>query len=197
MVRTAKFTEEAFIEAAIELIAEGGAAAASTAAIARKVGAPTGSLYHRFESRAAVAAAAWTWVHGSFVDRLVPPLRACEPRTAALAIVAWCRERPRWARFLLLNEASAVVDGPPPEPLRRELQAQEDRLDAAFRYCTATTGGRAEAEERLARARFLIFDGPIALLRPHLLARQPLPAYLEAMVAELHAAARVAVPEPA
>ena len=57
MARPAQFTSEAFVDAAIALVAEGGAGAATLQAIARRVGGPTGSIYHRFESRAAILVA--------------------------------------------------------------------------------------------------------------------------------------------
>ena len=188
MVRTAKFDAGAFVEAAIDLIADGGPAAASTTAIARKVGAPTGSLYHRFESRAAVVATAWADVHGPFVARLDPLLRSGRITDAALALSHWVREDITRARFLLLNEGGAIIDEPPPEHLRMEIGRQEDRIDAAFQTCLAVCGVDPQDNEAVARVRFLVFDGPIALVRPHLLAKQRPPPFVDAMITELHAA---------
>ena len=188
MVRTAKFDAGAFVEAAIDLIADGGPAAASTTAIARKVGAPTGSLYHRFESRAAVVATAWVDVHGLFVARIDPLLRSGRLTDAALAIAHWAREDITRARFLLLNEGGAIVDEPPPEHLRLEIGRQEDRIDAAFQACLAACEVDPRDNEAVARVRFLVFDGPIALIRPHLLAKRRPPPFVDGMIAELHAA---------
>jgi AcrR family transcriptional regulator len=189
MVRTARFSEDDFIDATMALVAEGGGPAAATMqAIARRVGAPTGSIYHRFESRSAVLGAAWNAAYASFVGALAPLLREGRAREAALAILPWCRGNERRARFLLLNEPVALFeDTPPPAPLRAELERLEDEFDGAFRACVAARGDGAVRDEELARARFLIFDAPIAILRPHLTRGGALPPFAERMIAELHA----------
>ncbi|SDE57048.1 TetR/AcrR family transcriptional regulator [Belnapia rosea] len=187
MVRTARFSEDDFIDATMALVAEGGPAAATMQAIARQVGAPTGSIYHRFESRSAVLGAAWNAAYGSFVKALAPLLREGRPREAALAILPWSRENERRARFLLLNEPIALFeDTPPPAPLREELERLENEFDGAFRACVAGCGDGTVRDEELARAKFLIFDAPIAILRPHLVKGGPLPLFAERMIAELH-----------
>ena len=189
MVRTARYSAELFVDAAMTLVAEHGPAAASLQAIARKVGAPTGSIYHRFESRSAILGTAWNQAYGGFVALLAPLLRRGRMREAALAILPWAEEDPRRARFLLLHEPVALFeDTPPPAPLRETLERLEAELDTAFRQGLALRrGDGALAEEDLARARFLVFDGPIALLRPALLAGGALPPHLGAMIHELHA----------
>lgn len=194
MVRTARFSAEDFIEATMALVAEGGPAAATMQAIARRVGAPTGSIYHRFESRAAVLGAAWNAAYASFVGALAPLLQAGRPREAALAILPWARENGHRARFLLLHEpVSLFEDTPPPAPLRAVLEQLEEAFDTAFRACIAACGDGATSEEDLARARFLIFDAPIAILRPYLMRDGALPPFAERMIAELHAGLPIAV----
>jgi AcrR family transcriptional regulator len=188
MVRLARFSADVFVEATLALVAEGGPAAASMAAIARKVGAPTGSIYHRFESRSAILATVWLECHESFALGLAPPLRAGEGLEAALSVVDWARNHRRRARFLLLNEIEALLEDPVPEPLHRRVQQQQAALDAAFEAYLALqpANGRAETSEAMARAKFLIFDGPIALLRPHLLADISPPPFLDEMITDMH-----------
>lgn len=188
MVRTARFSSEHFIDAAIALVAEGGPGAATMQAIARRVGAPTGSIYHRFESRSAILAVAWNASYGSLVRVLAPLLQAGRPREAALALLPWAGEDRHRARFLLLHEpVSLFEDAPPPEPLRQEMERLESEMDQAFRACIARLGDGSIREEDLARAKFLIFDAPIAILRPHLLAESAFPAFAGQMIADLHA----------
>ncbi|NKE46358.1 TetR/AcrR family transcriptional regulator [Roseomonas frigidaquae] len=188
MVRTARFSSDDFLDAAMALVAEGGPTAATMQAIARRVGAPTGSIYHRFDSRSAVLGAAWNAAYASFVAALAPFLLGGHPREAALAILPWCGENERRARFLLLHEPVALFeDSPPPAPLRLALERLEDEFDAAFRACVTACGDGAAREEDLARARFLIFDGPIAILRPYLVQGGALPPFVGRMIAELHA----------
>ena len=188
MVRTARFSEGDFIDATMALVAEGGPTAATMQAIARRVGAPTGSIYHRFESRSAVLGAAWNAAYASFVAALAPLLREGRPCEAALAILPWTREDGCRARFLLLHEpVSLFEDTPPPAPLRLELERLEDAFDGAFRACVGAQGVAGVGEEALARAKFLIFDAPIAILRPHLMRGGTVPPFAERMIAELHA----------
>ncbi|WP_207480219.1 TetR/AcrR family transcriptional regulator [Arenibaculum pallidiluteum] len=211
MVRLARFSADAFLAAAVAIVAESGPSAATMGAIARRSGAPTGSIYHRFESRAALLATAWTGIHGAFVEAVAPSLRAGDALRAALAITGWARGDADAARFLLLNESGALFDGAPlPDPLRAEIRRQEEELDAAFQACLAAARDRAAArmerqdggkppdgirvgvDEAAARARFLVFDGPIALLRPYLLAGTEIPGHVDRMIAEMHGAVPVA-----
>jgi AcrR family transcriptional regulator len=187
MVRLLRFADEAFIDAATALVAEGGPGAATCAAIARRVGAPIGSLYHRFDSRAAILALAWSRIHGGFVERLAPLLEGGEARAAALAIAAWAREDLGRARFLLLNEAGALFEDGPPPALMQEIAAQEAALDRAFLAGAALTGDVDDAGH-VAWLRFAVFDGPIALLRPHLLAGAVPPDWVDALIRALHRA---------
>ncbi|PWR25861.1 TetR/AcrR family transcriptional regulator [Zavarzinia aquatilis] len=182
MVRLAQFSADCFVSAAIALVAEAGPSAASIPAIARRVGAPTGSLYHRFPSKAAVLAAAWAEVHGDFTAALVPPLFEGRARDAAMTLVDWSRARPLRARFLLLNDFGALVDGAPvPDDLRAEIARQEDVLDRAF---LSLAGGHASAAEAAA-LRFRVFDAPVAALRPHLIGRGPIPEFVDDLVSGL------------
>jgi AcrR family transcriptional regulator len=194
MVRTARFSEDSFIDAAIALVAEGGPGAATMHAIARRVGAPTGSIYHRFESRSAILGIAWNTAYASLLGVLGPLLHAGRSLEAALAIVPWANEDDRRARFLLLNDPIALFeDAPPPAAIRERLELLEDEFDNAFRACVAAHTSAMISDEELARAKFLIFDGPIAVLRPHLLKESFLPPFVGQMIAELHTGMSIAV----
>ena len=188
MVRLARFSADVFVEATLALVAEGGPSAASMAAIARKVGAPTGSIYHRFESRSAILATAWLECHESFARSVAPPLHAGQGLEAALAVTAWARHDRRRARFLLLNEIEVLLEDPVPEPLHHRVQQQQAVLDAAFdSYLEGQSlTNSSTPSEAAARAQFLIFDGPIALLRPHLLADANPPLFLDEMITGMH-----------
>ena len=185
MVRSLRFADEAFIEAAIALVAEGGPTAATIAAIGRRVGAPIGSIYHRFESRAAVLAMAWSRIHGGFVARLAPLLEAGRSQDAALAIAAWAREDLQRARFLLLNETGVLLEDAPPAALLQKIAGQEEVLDRAFLAGLARAGDPLDPCHA-ARTRFVIFDGPIALLKPHLLTGAAPPDWVDGLIVALH-----------
>ena len=59
MPRPAKFTEDQILDSALRLVAEGGPGAATIAGIAGLLGAPVGSIYHRFRSRDLLLARFW------------------------------------------------------------------------------------------------------------------------------------------
>jgi hypothetical protein len=74
-----------------------------------------------------------------------------------------------------------------------DLERLEDEFDGAFRACVAACGNGAVRDKELARAKFLIFDAPIAILRPHLMTGGALPLFAERMITELHAGMPIAV----
>lgn len=188
MVRTAQFAAEDFTSATIELIADGGPTAATLAAIARKVGAPTGSIYHRFDSRAAIIGAAWLDVQGSLREAIGGALRSGDLRGAAGAMVGWARAHPTWARFLLLNDIPALLDGLNGDE-RAAVETAQRALDDDFAAGLAALarGGAAGAVAKT-RARFVVFDGLVALIQPYLLARDDIPAHVDETLDSLIAA---------
>src|ERR1700679_1862587 len=110
MVRGSKFDPAEFVDAALLLLSEGGPSAVTMSAIARRSGAPTGSIYHRFPSRSAVVAAAWLRALTDFAGAIEAAL---EPGPAATALVAWSRSHPREARALFLNAPADLFDTAP------------------------------------------------------------------------------------
>ena len=145
-------------------------------AVARAVGAPSGSVYHRFPTRAALCGELWMRTEerfqGGFADALASPGHATERCVAAARFaVQWCREHPVEAQVLLAG-ADALDRAAWPEPvvvrrgrlhravnrLRAELDADPDRLSAA------------------------IVDVPYAVVRRHLVAGQRIPETADAIV---------------
>lgn len=176
MVRTAKFSEDAFLAAAVGLIAHGGPQAATIAAVARAAGAPSGSIYHRFASRDALVARAWLTIHADFRAAVLPPLRRGDAAAAATALVEWAAAEPLHAAFLLPHEPEDLIGSAPPEDLRQAVMAAQEALDAAFVAFCRRAG--ATTQEDIAFWRHVVFDAPIALLRPHLRGGEALPSWL-------------------
>lgn len=176
MVRTAKFSDDAFLSAAVGLIARGGPQAATIAAVARAAGAPSGSIYHRFSSRDALVARAWLDVHASMRAAVLPPLAAGNGAGAAAALVRWAAAHPVEAAFLLPHEAEDLIGSAPPADLRAEVEAAQAALDDAFLAFCRRAG--AAGEEDVAFWRYTIFDAPVALLRPYLRGGEALPPWV-------------------
>ncbi|GAA0595636.1 TetR family transcriptional regulator [Caenispirillum bisanense] len=180
MVRTAKFSDDAFLTAAVGLIARGGPQAATIAAVARAAGAPSGSIYHRFPSRDALVARAWLTVHDGFRAAVLPPLRRGDAAGAAAALVTWAAAEPLHAAFLLPHEPEDLIGGSPPDDLRQAVAAAQEALDAAFLGFCRRAG--ATAEKDVAFWRHVVFDAPVALLRPYLRGGAPLPPWLPGLL---------------
>src|SRR5882724_1847597 len=72
MPRAPQFDQAQILDAAERLIARHGPSGATIGAIAQAVGAPTGSIYHRFDSRDVLLAEVWLLLlhrREDFVDR--------------------------------------------------------------------------------------------------------------------------------
>lgn len=176
MGRPAKFTREDILAAALEITAESGPGAVTMAALAARLGAPTGSLYHRFASRDLLLAD--LWIHGvrRFQRGFVEALAADDALAAALHTPRWCRSHPARARLLLLHRRQDVVAdwperlGPEAELLERE------RTDALSDFAARHPG---LDPETLA---FATVDVPYGAVRRHLLAGRRPPEAVDELI---------------
>ncbi|HEX7826713.1 MAG TPA: TetR/AcrR family transcriptional regulator [Mycobacterium sp.] len=176
MARPARYSVDELLDAAAALLAGDGPAAVSMSAVARTVGAPSGSVYHRFPTRAALCGELWMRTEerfqGGFADALAAPGEVTERCVAAARFaVHWCREHPVEAQVLLAG-ADALDRAAWPETVvaRREtlhrtvnrlldeLHVEPDRLSAA------------------------LVDVPYAVVRRHLVAGQRIPETADAIV---------------
>src|SRR5512134_2746270 len=107
MGRRAIFERSHMTGAALRLVADRGPQAVTVAALAKEVGAPTGSIYHRYRSREQLLAELWMEVVEGFQHGFVASLaQASDVATAtdtARYMVTWVREHPLEARLLLLH----------------------------------------------------------------------------------------------
>ncbi|MEU8124412.1 TetR/AcrR family transcriptional regulator [Spirillospora sp. NPDC049024] len=176
MGRPAKFSEDRILDAALAVTAEGGPAAATIAAIADRLGAPSGSLYHRFGSRDLLLATLWTRCVRRFQDGFVAALDADDAEAAALHTPRWCRENPAEAAVLLLHRRRDLAAAWPAE-LAEPLDALNARAAGAL---TAFARRRGVDRDRLV---FATVDVPYGAVRRHLLDRRPPPARVDELIA--------------
>lgn len=138
MARIAKFTDQQLIDAARQLCLEGGPSAATIGAIAGKVGAPVGSVYHRFRSRELILAHVLLDAVEAFQGPYLE-LGQQEQLTAgdvAGYFVAWVLEHPDHARLLTLYRRSEFLTGGMPEELAERARVlQEDVLEFQRALC--------------------------------------------------------------
>ncbi len=176
MPRPARYSVDEILDAAAELLAADGPAAVTMAAVARAVGAPSGSMYHRFATRAELCGELWMRTEERFQGGFAAALATSDDTTqqciaAARHTVQWCRDHPVEAQVLLVGaDAMCRTEWP------AELVARRNRLSRATRRLLA---GLAVDADRLHAA---VVDVPYAIVRRHLVARQRVPASADDIV---------------
>src|SRR6266851_3272821 len=118
----AKFSQVDFLTAAQALAAAEGPAAVTIASISARLGAPTGSFYHRFASRNVVLGELWLRTVLDFREGISAALDAGDGLRAALHTPAWVRAHQDNARLLLISEVPVAAvrqhlvrrEAPPP-----------------------------------------------------------------------------------
>jgi AcrR family transcriptional regulator len=176
MPRPARFTIDELLDAAAALLAAGGPSAVTMSAVARAAHAPSGSIYHRFPTRAALCGELWMRTEERFHAGLGTALATSEePQTRCIAAarftVQWCRDHPVQAQVLLTGaDALGAADWPD------ELRSRRKRLHRGLRRSLA--GMPADSE----RVNAAVIDIPYAVARRHLIARQAVPASADAIV---------------
>ncbi|MFE5505475.1 TetR/AcrR family transcriptional regulator [Amycolatopsis japonica] len=169
MGRPPRHTADDFLDAAVRIFATEGAAGVTMSAVAREVGAPSGSIYHRFPGRPALLAAVWLRTLDGFQRGYLEALEQ-EPAVeaaveAAAQVVRWCRAHPAEAKLLYGGDRALGVDDWSAED-RARVEAANHRLDTAItkvlRKLRPLTG-RSTDELMLA-----LVDLPYAAVRRHL-----------------------------
>jgi AcrR family transcriptional regulator len=176
MPRPALFTLDGLLDAAAALLAADGPSAVTMSAVARAAGAPSGSMYHRFPTRAALCGELWLRTEERFhagvtaaLATLADPPGRCV--AAARFTVQWCRDHPVEAQVLLVGaDALGAADWPD------ELTSRRKRLHRALRR---TLAGMPADPDRVNAA---VIDIPYAVVRRHLMARHAIPPSADAIV---------------
>lgn len=185
MGRTAKFARSEISSAALELVARDGPRSATVAAIARRVGAPTGSIYHRFASRELLLAELWMEVVEDFQNTFVSALDGDgtveDAVRAACSMAVWVRGHMLEARVLLLHRREDFVGDAWPTELVDRAARLKPQLAAALRDHCRKRFGRASLAN-LRRARFALLDVPYGAIKPYVEAAEPPPPLLEELI---------------
>lgn len=140
----------------------------------------SGSVYHRFPTRAALLSALWLRTLDRFHAGLLDAAAAGDPVRVAQHTITWSREHPREARILLYGAADFAQHEWPPGMQQRRNDAQQC-VAAAFDRLGRRIGVRGRCgRERIV---FALADIPLALVRRHLNAGKPIPIDAEDLVA--------------
>ncbi|MER7956924.1 TetR/AcrR family transcriptional regulator [Streptomyces sp. NPDC096030] len=190
MPRPPRFDAGELLDAAVLLAAAGGPAAVTMSAVAQAVGAPSGSVYHRFTGRTALLAAVWLRTVEGFQEGYLAALDGDpDPRQAARAgarhVVAWSRNHPREAALLLYGAEEFGRSSWSEEHRERADRGNAHVFARLDELGTAIGATGPEGKDRIILA---LIDLPLAVIRRHLRAGLPLPSHAEDL-AEKSAAA--------
>jgi AcrR family transcriptional regulator len=185
MPRAPQFDQAQILDAAERLIARHGPAGATIGAIAQAVGAPTGSIYHRFDSRDVLLAEIWlgaaTAFQTTFFERLAGPAPWEAGLGAALYMAQRVRERPREARLLLLHRREDFVDRGWPVNMRRRAEQLGRQVEAELRAFSRRLCSRQDA--RTVRSiTYALVEAPVAAVRRYVAAAESPPPYVDGLI---------------
>jgi AcrR family transcriptional regulator len=185
MSRAPKFDEAQILTAAGRLIATHGPAGATIGAIARAVGAPTGSIYHRFDSRDRLLAEVWLRAAAAFQGAFFARLAGGTPRAAGLGAALYMaqrvRENPQEARLLLLHRREDFVDRGWPIALRRRAAELGHQVEAELRAFSRRLCGREDARS-VRLVSYAVVEAPFAAVRRHVDANKTPPPYVDVLI---------------
>jgi AcrR family transcriptional regulator len=187
MGRKAIFERSHMTGAALRLVADRGPQAVTVAALAKEVGAPTGSIYHRYRSREQLLAELWMDVVERFQDGFVASLAQARDVEGAVVtarfMVEWVREHALESRLLLLHRRQDFVSGEQwPAELAERAAALHPQLGGALRAFGERAFARTDADT-MTRLRYALLDAPFGAVKPYVQARKRLPAIVEDLVA--------------
>jgi AcrR family transcriptional regulator len=171
MSRPSKFTEQQILSAAARIIATSGVPAATMSAIAHTLGAPSGSIYHRFQSRDELLGRLWLGKIAAFHRGFSAALQHDDPDEAAIAaslfVPQWVRSDRTGARIAIMHRREEFVAGGWPPDMEREARRLGKEFDVVLDDITRRLFG--EVSPMLKRAtRFAIIDIPYAGVHPHI-----------------------------
>ncbi|MFF5970066.1 TetR/AcrR family transcriptional regulator [Streptomyces sp. NPDC012769] len=201
MARPPRFDTDQLLDAAVRLAAEGGPVAVTMAAVAQAVGAPSGSVYHRFAGRTALLAEVWLrtverFQEGYFAALAEASVPDAERRpgpeaaraaacAAARHVVAWSRAHSDEATLLLYGAKDFGRPDWSEEHIRRA-DSGNARVFASIGTLAADLGATDDpGRDRVVLA---LIDLPLSLVRRHLRAGEPLPPHAEDLAEECTAA---------
>lgn len=129
------------------------------AGVARQLGAPSGSIYHRFASRELLLAHLWLESVESFQQQWGQWLLGPEPLQSIDFCMQWVSQHPAQARLLLLYRREDLIEGPWPEEVSQAAERLRQQLDSLLRTSAKHLG------QDLDRLTFALIDLPYAAMR--------------------------------
>lgn len=180
-----RFDNTSFLDAARSIASERGPSAVTVDSVTRRLSAPKGSFYYRFDSRDTLLGELWLAIVLEFQQGFVAAIDAGDGLRAALHTPAWVRLHMEDARLLMHYSRRDFVNGEWPDSLRRGVIDQESRFIGCLEhFARLAFGGAAPAEMR--RATFVLAEVPLAAVKQHLHRREPPPLVVDELISDTY-----------
>ncbi len=132
MARPTKYSDSMILDAMAAEVAAAGLDGASVAAVAARLGAPSGSVYHRFPSRKHLLGALWVRTLSSFHDALefgAQNAASADLATRSVgALFDWIVSDPVGSALLLKFRTEDLISNDWPTDVRLAVAEQNQRL---------------------------------------------------------------------
>lgn len=170
-MRTAQFSREQIVDAAFGIVAEKGPTGASISGIGKAVGAPTGSIYHRFSSRDVLLGEVWLKAAEAFQSGFADRINAGGDGPLDDGLITYLprrvRRHPAEARILLLHRREEFLDEKWPDAIKnRAGRLGRQYSDLHRNLCRRICDRNDPAAQGIVR--YAIAGAPIAAVRPYL-----------------------------
>ena len=187
MGRKPQFKHSQFLDAALDLLAKDGPRGVTIQAVAAGIGAPVGSVYHRFASRDLLLAELWLRTVSRFQAGFLEALARDDGPAAALFTSGWVRGHYAEGKVLLLYRRDELVTGPWPEEVQARALELAAELSTGIRGFIRRQGRRAD-RATVERFLFALIDVPYGAVRRRLEQDGDLPKYLDDFIIEAYQA---------
>jgi AcrR family transcriptional regulator len=185
MPRPAIHSVDDILNAARELVIDGGPRAATIDRIVARSGAPKGSVYHRFATVSDLLAAMWIRAVERSQSRFIDAVERADAEeaavAAALSLVEFASENPADARLLASVRREDLAGTVTDPQLARSLEDVNTRLGPPLAGLARRLYGRA-SKSALERTLFATVDLPLGAIRRHLLSGSRFPTTLRAQL---------------
>ena len=183
--RPAKFTPDAILNAASEIVAASGPGATTMGAIAAKIGAPSGSLYHRFRSRDELLGRLWLQKASFFQNAFARALDEIDPRKsaveAALSLPRTVRADFAGARIMLMHRREDFMSDSWPKPMQDEAARLGQQVRDVMHEFTSRLF-KANTKAARLTTHFAILDVPFAAVRRYVGANELPPPEIDRLI---------------
>lgn len=191
MPRPAKHDATQILNAAASLVAARGPSAATITAIGTAIGAPSGSIYHRFRSRDELLGRLWLTKAEFFQNLWAAALQGPDARRAgleaALSLPRAVRDDFEGARIMLLHRREDFLSQSWPPEMQKEAERLGQQVKEALADITRRLFVRNTIPARHV-ATFAVLDLPFSAVRRFVSAGQTPPALLDGLITSAYAA---------